>query len=147
MRTARPCTCSRTGSAAAAWRLRRDTVDRFLVGGHRPSQDALERLAVNTLLDRVGVLVLFLDERQIVRPTEGSTLDELTHHAHESEAVFRHIDLETQFRCNGSQGYDQWVVHVCQLSWLVATDSPYAGLPRHHCATGSPARRPPSAGR
>ncbi|MFF4921378.1 DNA/RNA helicase domain-containing protein [Kitasatospora sp. NPDC001261] len=64
---------------------------------------------LRNLLDRVGVLVLFLDERQIVRPSEGLTLDELARHAQESGAAFRHVDLETQFRCNGSQAYHRWV--------------------------------------
>ncbi|MFG2905451.1 DNA/RNA helicase domain-containing protein [Kitasatospora sp. NPDC048286] len=66
-------------------------------------------IVLRNLLDRVGVLVLFLDERQIVRPTEGLTLDELARHARESGAAFRHVDLETQFRCNGSQAYHRWV--------------------------------------
>ncbi|MFD9687758.1 DNA/RNA helicase domain-containing protein [Kitasatospora sp. NPDC059088] len=65
--------------------------------------------SLRNLLDRVGVLVLFLDERQIVRPTEGITVAELEHHARESGAVMRRVDLETQFRCNGSQAYHQWV--------------------------------------
>ncbi|MFJ2191906.1 DNA/RNA helicase domain-containing protein [Kitasatospora sp. NPDC087861] len=65
--------------------------------------------SLRNLLERVGVLVLFLDERQIVRPTEGITLDELESHARESGAVMRRVDLETQFRCNGSQAYHQWV--------------------------------------
>ncbi|MFD5437693.1 DNA/RNA helicase domain-containing protein [Kitasatospora sp. NPDC127067] len=66
-------------------------------------------VVLRNLLDRVGVLVLFLDERQIVRPTEGLTLDELARHARASGAAFRHVDLEAQFRCNGSQAYHHWV--------------------------------------
>ncbi|GHF86980.1 ATP-binding protein [Kitasatospora xanthocidica] len=66
-------------------------------------------ILLRNLLDRVGVLVLFLDERQIVRPTEGLTLDELERHAHESRATLRRVNLETQFRCNGSQAYHHWI--------------------------------------
>ncbi|MFI2607568.1 DNA/RNA helicase domain-containing protein [Kitasatospora sp. NPDC018619] len=65
-------------------------------------------VSLRNLLDRVGVLVLFLDERQIVRPTEGLTRDELARYARESGVAYRHVDLETQFRCNGSQAYHQW---------------------------------------
>lgn len=65
--------------------------------------------ALRNLLDRVGVLVLFLDERQVVRPTEGITREELEQHAHDCGAAYRHVDLETQFRCNGSQTYHRWV--------------------------------------
>ncbi|MEV7925461.1 DNA/RNA helicase domain-containing protein [Kitasatospora sp. NPDC088779] len=66
-------------------------------------------LTLSRVLDRVGVLVLFLDERQIVRPSEGITLNELRRHAQETGAAFEHVDLVTQFRCNGSQAYFQWV--------------------------------------
>ncbi|MDQ0577927.1 DNA/RNA helicase domain-containing protein [Streptomyces rishiriensis] len=64
------------------------------------------------LLDRAAVTVLFLDERQIVRPTEGLTLDQLRQHAQRSGYSFAHIDLVSQFRCNGSRAYQQWVDHL-----------------------------------
>ncbi|MEW1545298.1 DNA/RNA helicase domain-containing protein [Streptomyces tsukubensis] len=66
-------------------------------------------LTLGKLIDRASVTVLFLDERQIVRPTEGITLDELERHAKNTGYDFRHIDLTTQFRCNGSQAYLRWV--------------------------------------
>ncbi|MFJ8627867.1 DNA/RNA helicase domain-containing protein [Kitasatospora sp. NPDC093550] len=66
-------------------------------------------IVLRKLLEQVAVLVLFLDERQIVRPTEGLKADELEHHAHATGAAFRRIDLDTQFRCNGSQAYHHWV--------------------------------------
>ncbi|WP_328707663.1 DNA/RNA helicase domain-containing protein [Streptomyces mesophilus] len=61
------------------------------------------------LVNRASVAVLFLDEQQIVRPTEGITLDELEQHARDHDRYFCHIDLTTQFRCNGSSAYHQWI--------------------------------------
>ncbi|MGW0699236.1 DNA/RNA helicase domain-containing protein [Streptomyces sp. NPDC002867] len=64
------------------------------------------------LIEQAAVTVLFLDERQIVRPTEGLTLKQLQQHAQRSGFSFAHIDLVSQFRCNGSRAYQQWVDHL-----------------------------------
>ncbi|WP_327181239.1 DNA/RNA helicase domain-containing protein [Streptomyces sp. NBC_01334] len=66
------------------------------------------------LLERAAVTVLFLDERQIVRPTEGLTLQQLQQHAQYNGLSFAHIDLVSRFRCNGSRAYQQWVDHLFQ---------------------------------
>ncbi|MFF1443355.1 DNA/RNA helicase domain-containing protein [Streptomyces sp. NPDC058295] len=76
------------------------------------------------LVERAAVTVLFLDERQIVRPTEGLTLDQLRHHAQHSGFSFAHIDLISQFRCNGSRAYQQWVDHLFRPD---GTASPFEG--------------------
>lgn len=74
-------------------------------------QDAFP-VILGKLLERAAVTVLFLDERQIVRPTEGLTLKELQQHAQYRGFSFAHIDLVSQFRCNGSRAYQQWVDHL-----------------------------------
>jgi hypothetical protein len=56
-----------------------------------------------------AVTVLFLDEQQIICPTEGITLTEVERYAHSNHLDFTHIDLVTQFRCGGSQAYRQWI--------------------------------------
>ncbi|MFF7656855.1 DNA/RNA helicase domain-containing protein [Streptomyces sp. NPDC007983] len=66
-------------------------------------------LVLDQLINRCAVTVLFLDERQIVRPTEGTTLDELQRLAARDGHRLTAIDLTTQFRCNGSQAYQRWV--------------------------------------
>lgn len=76
------------------------------------------------LMDRAAVSVLFLDERQIVRPTEGITLAQLAQHAHDNDRTFRHIDLTAQFRCNGSTAYHQWIDQLLQPHGTV---SPWTG--------------------
>lgn len=66
------------------------------------------------VIDQAAVTVLFLDERQIVRPTEGLTLKQLEQHASRIGSSFAHIDLVSQFRCNGSRAYQQWVDRLFQ---------------------------------
>ncbi|MFF1318051.1 DNA/RNA helicase domain-containing protein [Streptomyces chartreusis] len=76
-------------------------------------QDAFP-VTLGNLVKRAAVTVLFLDERQIVRPTEGLTLQQLQQHAQDSGLCFAHIDLVSQFRCNGSRAYQQWVDDLFQ---------------------------------
>ncbi|SDJ73952.1 DNA/RNA helicase domain-containing protein [Streptomyces indicus] len=71
-------------------------------------------LTLGKLLNQASVAVLFLDEQQIVRPTEGVTLDELERHARDQGRYFCHIDLTTQFRCNGSSAYHRWIDQFLQ---------------------------------
>ncbi|MGW8380182.1 DNA/RNA helicase domain-containing protein [Streptomyces sp. ODS28] len=61
------------------------------------------------LLRQCAVLVLFLDERQVVRPSEGTSLGELREMAGERNCTFAHVDLRAQFRCSGSRAYLDWV--------------------------------------
>ncbi|MET7458230.1 DNA/RNA helicase domain-containing protein [Streptomyces sp. NPDC005574] len=81
-------------------------------------------LILGKLLQRAVVTVLFLDERQIVRPTEGLTLQQLQQHAQHSGFSFAHIDLVSQFRCNGSRAYQQWIDHLFRPE---ATTSAWTG--------------------
>jgi hypothetical protein len=87
-------------------------------------QQGASPVILGKLVDQAAVTVLFLDERQIVRPTEGLTLTQLQQHAQRTGSVFAHIDLVSQFRCNGSRAYQQWVDHLFQPE---ATAMPWTG--------------------
>lgn len=71
-------------------------------------------IILGNLINRAAVTVLFLDERQIIRPDEGISLTELRAHADQNGYAFEHIDLTAQFRCNGSQAYHQWIDQLLQ---------------------------------
>ncbi|MEU8546037.1 DNA/RNA helicase domain-containing protein [Streptomyces roseoverticillatus] len=77
-----------------------------------------------SMLQNTAALVLFLDERQIIRPGEGTTLPELQELAAEMGADFQHIDLVVQFRCSGSQAYQRW---IDTLFSTAHTHEPWAG--------------------
>ncbi|MFJ4440004.1 DNA/RNA helicase domain-containing protein [Streptomyces sp. NPDC088923] len=66
-------------------------------------------IVLGRLLDRARTTVLFLDEKQIVRPDEGVTLRELHAHAQAAGYSFSCSRLPTQLRCGGSTAYDRWV--------------------------------------
>ncbi|MFI6306759.1 DNA/RNA helicase domain-containing protein [Amycolatopsis thailandensis] len=79
-----------------------------------PIVDEAQRLRrnkrqVERMLARTRVCVLFLDERQVVRPGEGFTFAELEHQAAQTGAKVTHVKLVSQFRCNGSQQYLGWL--------------------------------------
>ncbi|MEU4235328.1 DNA/RNA helicase domain-containing protein [Nonomuraea sp. NPDC026600] len=81
---------------------------------HRLRTDAKRRSSgfpdrLQWLAERCGAIVLFLDERQIIRPSEGTTLEELRRLAAYMRYAFTHIDLTTQFRCAGSHYYLRWI--------------------------------------
>lgn len=73
------------------------------------------------LLAQAAVTVVFLDERQTVRPTEGITLQQLKQHAQRCDFSFAHIDLTSQFRCNGSRAYQQWIDRLFEPAGTVPT--------------------------
>ncbi|MFJ8800977.1 DNA/RNA helicase domain-containing protein [Streptomyces sp. NPDC102487] len=94
--------------------LRKDTSIVLLDEAHRARTDPLRRHSefpdlFTRLIRECATLVLFLDERQIVRPSEGTTLDELSRLAQARGYTFAHIDLPTQFRCGGSRTYLDWI--------------------------------------
>ncbi|MGW1769234.1 DNA/RNA helicase domain-containing protein [Streptomyces sp. NPDC002073] len=76
------------------------------------------------VLRSVPLVVVFLDERQVIRPGEGATVAELREAAHAAGRVHHHLELKGSFRCNGSAAYTAWVEQL-----LYATPVPWTG---HH---------------
>ncbi|AHH97589.1 DNA/RNA helicase domain-containing protein [Kutzneria albida] len=80
---------------------------------------------VERMLKRTRVCVLFVDERQVIRPNEGYTVAELKQLAHDLDAVPTHIELVGQFRCGGSQRYVTWLEqllfgHTTATQWAAS---------------------------
>ncbi|GAA2071735.1 DNA/RNA helicase domain-containing protein [Actinomadura alba] len=61
------------------------------------------------IMSKVPILLLFLDERQIIRPNEGFTVEEIRQMASAYGAAVHHLTLAGCFRCNGSRAYANWV--------------------------------------
>ena len=53
--------------------------------------------------------VFFIDESQRVTMKDIGTIDEIKKHISEAGAEFDELELESQFRCNGSDGYIAWL--------------------------------------
>jgi uncharacterized protein len=64
---------------------------------------------VKELISAAGVSVFFLDEDQRVTLKDIGTVAEITKHAKDAGATVTRLKLESQFRCNGSDGYLAWI--------------------------------------
>ncbi|UTR12957.1 DUF2075 domain-containing protein [Evansella sp. LMS18] len=59
--------------------------------------------------------IYFIDERQRVTLKDAGSIDEIKHFAEAEGANVTTMKLESQFRCNGSDGYLAWVDDVLQI--------------------------------
>ncbi|HVZ15859.1 MAG TPA: DNA/RNA helicase domain-containing protein, partial [Terriglobales bacterium] len=59
--------------------------------------------------------VFFLDEDQRVTLNDIGTVAEIEHWARAANASVTRLTLESQFRCNGSNGYLAWIDHTLQI--------------------------------
>jgi hypothetical protein len=93
--------------ADEAHRIRETSDSRFT-----PARERNRRSQIDEMLDAAKVSVFFLDEHQYMRPDEiGST--RLVRDATARRGIpLREYDLSTQFRCNGSKTYIEWVDYL-----------------------------------
>lgn len=59
--------------------------------------------------------VFFIDEDQRVTLRDIGTVDEIRKHAKEMGAMVTEMELDSQFRCSGSDGYLEWLDDVLQI--------------------------------
>jgi hypothetical protein len=75
------------------------------------------------------VCVFFIDDQQIVRPGEVGSTALLTEAAERNKAVVLDYELESQFRCGGSDGFINWVDNTLDIrrtaNGLWERDDPY----------------------
>lgn len=74
-----------------------------------------ERPQVDELISAARVPVFLLDEFQTVRPGELGSIAEITAYAESAGLPVRHIRLDDQFRCGGSEAYVEWVLRLLGL--------------------------------
>lgn len=67
--------------------------------------------------------VFFIDESQRVDINDIGTLEEISRHINEAEAETELMDLPSQFRCNGSDGYMAWVDDLLGIRETANADS------------------------
>jgi hypothetical protein len=97
-----------------AHRIRETSVNRFTKADKR----AEAKRQVEELIDVARVPVFLLDEHQVVRPGEMGTEAEIRAAAEAAGCQVRVVRLHGQFRCGGSELYDQWVLRLLGLSSL-----------------------------
>ncbi|KEA61839.1 ATP/GTP binding protein [Marinobacterium lacunae] len=66
--------------------------------------------------------VFFIDEAQRVTLKDVGTIAEIKRRASECGAEVQELELASQFRCNGSDGYLAWLDHALQIRTTANTD-------------------------
>jgi hypothetical protein len=84
---------------------------------------------LSTLLNK-DVLVIFLDERQVVRPLEGVTIAEIGSWSEQTGRRHHSLALTSSFRCAGSKSYTDWVDQL-----LYDAPTPWTGADSYDLAT------------
>ncbi|MFH8980582.1 DNA/RNA helicase domain-containing protein [Streptomyces varsoviensis] len=93
-----------------AHRIRETSANRYTRAEHRTGKPQLTEL-----IDVARVPVFLLDEYQVVRPGEMGTVGQIKDAAAARGLRCRVVELDSQFRCGGSDAYLRWVVRLLGL--------------------------------
>ncbi|MEU7153106.1 DNA/RNA helicase domain-containing protein [Streptomyces sp. NPDC045456] len=93
-----------------AHRIRETSANRYTPAAHRTG-----RRQIDELIDVARVPVFLLDEHQVVRPGEMGTVAEIRAAAAVKGLSCNVVELDSQFRCGGSDAYLHWVVRLLGL--------------------------------
>ncbi len=67
--------------------------------------------------------IFFIDESQRVTLKDIGSIDEIQKYIRQANAEYEIMELESQFRCNGSDGYIAWLDDVLQIRNTANSDS------------------------
>lgn len=70
---------------------------------------------VEDIIKATKVSIFFIDEKQIIRPDDIGTLEEITKIAVSKKAEIHKLNLTAQFRCSGAEGYMNWVDDILHI--------------------------------
>ncbi|MGW1193559.1 DUF2075 domain-containing protein [Streptomyces sp. NPDC002559] len=93
-----------------AHRIRETSANRYTPAARRTGKQQIDEL-----IDVAKVPVFLLDEHQVVRPGEMGTVEEIRAAAARRGLNCPVVNLESQFRCGGSDVYLRWVVRLLGL--------------------------------
>ena len=93
-----------------AHRIRQTSNNRFTPKAKRSSFSQTEEL-----FEVAKTLVFFIDDKQVVRPGEIGNSREIHEFAATRGIKTYEIELSAQFRCQGSDGFVNWVNHTLQI--------------------------------
>ncbi|MEU4422069.1 DUF2075 domain-containing protein [Actinoplanes sp. NPDC024001] len=95
-----------------AHRIRETSVNRFT----RATQRQSARAQLEELVAAAWVPVFLLDEHQVVKPGELGNVEIITAYAKQLDLEVDVVPLHDQFRCGGSEAYEQWVLDLLGLA-------------------------------
>ncbi|MEV4755337.1 DUF2075 domain-containing protein [Micromonospora sp. NPDC049559] len=94
-----------------AHRIRETSVNRFTPKVTR----GVARPQIEELMSAARVPVFLLDEHQVVKPGELGNVEVISAHAEKLGLEVEVVSLHDQFRCGGSEAYEQWVLDLLGL--------------------------------
>ncbi|MGC4791744.1 DNA/RNA helicase domain-containing protein [Micromonospora sp. DT178] len=94
-----------------AHRIRETSVNRFTPKAKREKA----RPQIDELIAAARVPVFLLDEHQVVKPGELGSVDVISRYAEKLGLEVEVVSLHDQFRCGGSEAYEQWVLDLLGL--------------------------------
>lgn len=80
------------------------------------SEDRTEIPQVSTLIRAARTTVFFIDDKQAIRSSDVCNTQMIKDFAKEYDARIEEIELTSQFRCNGSNNYLDWIENVLGYS-------------------------------
>ena len=93
-----------------AHRIRVSSNQRFT-----PKSKKSNKPQIDELIGAARVTAFFIDENQVVRPTETGSIAMIRAAALRLGALVEEVELSSQFRCGGSDDYIRWVADLLQL--------------------------------
>jgi len=87
-----------------AHRLRKTSESRFT-----KKENRLDIPQIEELVNAAKISVFFIDDDQVVRPGEIGSVSYIKEFAEKNKCRLFEYELETQFRCNGSEAFVNWV--------------------------------------
>jgi len=93
---------------------------------------------VKEIINASRCSIFFIDENQKVTIKDIGTKDEIRKWANKVEADVTEMELDSQFRCNGSDGYLAWLDHVLQIRETANTS--LEGIPYDFRVVDSPSK-------
>ncbi|MGG7621293.1 DNA/RNA helicase domain-containing protein [Bacillus coreaensis] len=81
---------------------------------------------IKEIMNASKLSVFFIDERQRVTLKDIGSIGEIEKYAREQSASITRVKLDSQFRCNGSDGYISWLDDVLQIR--ETANSNYLGI-------------------
>ncbi|MGI8520947.1 MAG: DNA/RNA helicase domain-containing protein, partial [Actinomycetota bacterium] len=93
-----------------AHRIRSTSANRYTPRAQRSTTPQIEEL-----IRSAKVSVFFIDDLQVVRPSEVGSSELITRTANELGIPLIEHELETQFRCGGSEAFVGWVENPLEL--------------------------------
>ncbi|GIJ80414.1 hypothetical protein Xph01_48460 [Micromonospora phaseoli] len=94
-----------------AHRIRATSVNRYTPKTRRDTA----RSQLDELITTARVPVFLLDEHQVVKPGELGNIEVISAHAERLGLDVEVVSLHDQFRCGGSEAYEEWVLKLLGL--------------------------------